>query len=132
MTTTLTPQLETDALSRPKPVDRRTYPEMTVEQTEDGGFRRQRNWFSTRFGRRADQVPPAWGRYLLLASPSCGWGRRQLITLRLLGLDQAVPFVLLTGRDDQGWRPYNGGGMHDPGNVTGGHFDHLHVTVKAN
>lgn len=104
MTTTLTPQLETDALSRPKPVDRRTYPEMTVEQTEDGGFRRQRNWFSTRFGRRADQVPPAWGRYLLLASPSCGWGRRQLITLRLLGLDQAVPFVLLTGRDDQGWR----------------------------
>lgn len=34
-------------------------------------------------------------------------------------------------RDDQGWRPYNGGGMHDPGNVTGGHFDHLHVTVKA-
>ena len=34
-------------------------------------------------------------------------------------------------RDDQGWRPYNGGGMHDPGNVTGGHYDHLHVTVKA-
>ena len=34
-------------------------------------------------------------------------------------------------RDAEGWRPYNGGGMHDPGNVTGGHFDHLHVTVKA-
>jgi hypothetical protein len=35
-------------------------------------------------------------------------------------------------RDADGWRPYNGGGMHDPGDVTGGHYDHLHVTVKGN
>jgi hypothetical protein len=21
--------------------------------------------------------------------------------------------------------------MHDPGNVTGGHFDHLHITVQG-
>ncbi|MBE4696194.1 M23 family metallopeptidase [Brevibacterium casei] len=34
-------------------------------------------------------------------------------------------------RADEGWRDYSGGGMHDPGNVTGGHFDHLHITVKA-
>ena len=34
-------------------------------------------------------------------------------------------------RDAEGWRPYNGGGMHDPSDVTGGHFDHLHVTVQA-
>jgi murein DD-endopeptidase MepM/ murein hydrolase activator NlpD len=34
-------------------------------------------------------------------------------------------------RDSQGWRAYNGGGMHDPRNVTGGHFDHLHITVKT-
>ena len=34
-------------------------------------------------------------------------------------------------RDADGWRPYNGGGMHDPNDVTGGHYDHLHVTVKA-
>ena len=34
-------------------------------------------------------------------------------------------------RDDEGWRPYNGGGMHDPGDVTGGHYDHLHTTVKT-
>ncbi|WIM73429.1 M23 family metallopeptidase [Corynebacterium suedekumii] len=33
-------------------------------------------------------------------------------------------------RDAEGWRPYSGGGMHDPDNVTGGHYDHLHVTVK--
>ena len=34
-------------------------------------------------------------------------------------------------RDAEGWRPYNGGGMHDPADVTGGHYDHLHVTVRA-
>lgn len=33
-------------------------------------------------------------------------------------------------RDADGWRPYNGAGIHDPGNVTGGHFDHLHITSK--
>lgn len=33
------------------------------------------------------------------------------------------------GRDDEGWRDYDGGGMHDPDSITGGHLDHLHVTV---
>jgi len=31
---------------------------------------------------------------------------------------------------DEGWRHYTGGGMHDPGDVTGGHFDHIHISVK--
>ncbi len=34
-------------------------------------------------------------------------------------------------RVSEGWRPYNGGGMHDPTNVTGGHYDHVHFTVRA-
>lgn len=29
------------------------YPEKTVEQTDDGGFRRQSNAFTTRFGPKA-------------------------------------------------------------------------------
>lgn len=29
----------------------------------------------------------------------------------------------------EGWRPYDGGGMHDPTSVTGGHFDHCHFTA---
>lgn len=33
-------------------------------------------------------------------------------------------------RDSEGWRAYNGGGMHNPTNVTGGHYDHLHITVN--
>jgi hypothetical protein len=30
-----------------------------------------------------------------------------------------------TGR----WKPYNGGGIYDPSNATGGHFDHVHVSL---
>ena len=35
-------------------------------------------------------------------------------------------------RDHEGWRPYHGGGMHDPTTPTGGHFDHLHITTGMN
>lgn len=31
-------------------------------------------------------------------------------------------------RSAEGWRPYDGGGMHDPSSVTGGHLDHCHWT----
>lgn len=31
-------------------------------------------------------------------------------------------------RNGEGWRPYGGGGMHDPSSVTGGHWDHVHWT----
>jgi hypothetical protein len=33
-------------------------------------------------------------------------------------------------RDDEGWRPYDGGGMHGPNSPTGGHYDHLHISVS--
>lgn len=32
-------------------------------------------------------------------------------------------------RSAEGWRTYDGGGMHDPASITGGHFDHLHFTA---
>ncbi|MBU8577605.1 M23 family metallopeptidase [Brevibacterium luteolum] len=32
-------------------------------------------------------------------------------------------------RDAEGWRDYDGGGMHDPDSITGSHRDHLHVTI---
>ena len=34
-------------------------------------------------------------------------------------------------RASEGWRAYDGGGMHDPNSVTGGHFDHLHWTARS-
>ncbi|GAA2182536.1 glutathione S-transferase C-terminal domain-containing protein [Brooklawnia cerclae] len=100
----LTSGLEADLLNKPDPTDRSSFPETNVEQTPDGAFRRQRNWFSGRFGDGPGQAPAEPGRYLLLGNPGCGWNRRQLILLRLLGLSDAVPFVLLTGRDEKGWR----------------------------
>ncbi|NIK60824.1 hypothetical protein [Kribbella shirazensis] len=27
------------------------------------------------------------------------------------------------------WRPYNGGGVYDPSSASGGHFDHVHVSI---
>jgi len=75
----------------------------TPEKTADGSFVRQRNWFTTRFGPGPDQAPVEPGRYFILGSLGCGWARRQHIILRLLGLDQAVPFYQLTGKDEHGW-----------------------------
>lgn len=34
-------------------------------------------------------------------------------------------------RSGEGWRHYNGGGMFDPTSVTGGHFDHVHLTTRT-
>lgn len=79
------------------------YPEINREQTEDGAFRRQRNWFTARFGDGEGQYPVEAGRYLLLGSTGCGWNRRQQIILRLLGLNEAVPFTQLARRDADGW-----------------------------
>lgn len=33
-------------------------------------------------------------------------------------------------RADEGWRPYTGGGVYDPSDPTGGHYDHIHVSVS--
>ena len=27
------------------------------------------------------------------------------------------------------WKPYNGGGIYDPSDATGGHFNHIHVSL---
>jgi hypothetical protein len=34
-------------------------------------------------------------------------------------------------RDEQGWRPYTGGGVYDPTDATGGHYDHVHISVAT-
>lgn len=34
-------------------------------------------------------------------------------------------------RAEEGWRAYDGGGMHNPQAVTGGHYDHLHWTSST-
>ncbi len=43
----------------------------------------------------------------------------------------AVSYVIWDGQfnSGSGWRPYGGGGVYNPGDVTGGHFDHVHLSV---
>lgn len=79
------------------------YPEKTVEQTDDGGFRRQSNAFTTRFGPKATQLPVETGRYRLIVSAGCGWSRRILILRRLLGLETAISVGYVSHRDSDGW-----------------------------
>src|SRR5690625_5232905 len=52
---------------------------------------------------------------------------------QLLGVEYLIwqGEIWSVARNNEGWRPYNGGGMHDPTDVTGGHWDHLHVSVKS-
>lgn len=34
-------------------------------------------------------------------------------------------------RDNGGWGTrYTGGGVYDPGDATGGHYDHIHVSFR--
>lgn len=33
-------------------------------------------------------------------------------------------------RPEDGWRRYNGGGVYDPSDPTGGHYDHVHLSMK--
>ena len=35
-----------------------------------------------------------------------------------------------TSQDAQGWRAYTGGGVYDPSDPTGGHYDHVHVSTR--
>ncbi|MFV0307076.1 MAG: M23 family metallopeptidase [Desertimonas sp.] len=34
-------------------------------------------------------------------------------------------------RDAEGWRPYQGNDSNDAASITGGHYDHLHITVTT-
>lgn len=46
-----------------------------------------------------------------------------------------VSYVIWQGRiwsrshDREGWRPYNGGGVYNASDPTGGHYDHVHVST---
>ena len=46
-----------------------------------------------------------------------------------------IEYLIWQGRiwsPNTGWRDYRGGAIYDPGDVTGGHYDHLHITVIEN
>lgn len=77
----------------------------------------------------------AIGQYPAPAQLEAGWTLTNWLKdhAEVLGVEYLIwqGQIWSLARDAEGWRPYNGGGMHDPGNVTGGHFDHLHITVQG-
>ncbi|MGT2907073.1 glutathione S-transferase family protein [Streptococcus dentiloxodontae] len=55
---------------------------------KDGRFERQKTRFTTPFGEGG--LPVEKGRYRLLVSYACPWAHRQLIALKLLGLEEYI------------------------------------------
>ena len=72
---------------------------------------------------------PATGRSLDLGWKVTNWLKTNASAL---GVEYLIwqGRIWSSARHSEGWRPYNGGGMHDPTDVTGGHYDHVHITVK--
>ncbi|GAA1553478.1 M23 family metallopeptidase [Brevibacterium picturae] len=77
----------------------------------------------------------AIGQYPTPAQLEAGWAVTHWMRdhAEALGVEYLIwqGKIWSLSRDEEGWRDYNGGGMHDPGDVTGGHYDHLHVTVRS-
>lgn len=68
---------------------------------------------------------PATGQALELGWAVTNWLQDHADTL---GIDYLIwqGQIWVASRADEGWRDYDGGGMHDPDDPTGGHYDHLH------
>lgn len=78
------------------------------------------------FGNAIGEV--ATGQALVLGWELTNWLKANA---RTLGINYLIwqGQIWSVARDAEGWRPYDGGGMHDPNDVTGGHYDHAHWTA---
>ncbi|WP_328541225.1 hypothetical protein OHT17_50555 [Streptomyces sp. NBC_00371] len=81
-------------------------------------------------------LTPAYPRTLLDTALTQGWALAAWLRKNAGALD--VQYVIWQGRiwsinhshDEGGWgRPYDHG-LNNPHTVTGGHYDHVHVTYK--
>lgn len=88
-------------------------------------------------GRACDVFPGRYGAFADGDDLRRGWEIAQW--LRDDAETLGVRYVIWQGRiwtrgggDTGGWgRPYGGGGVYDPDDATGGHFDHVHVSVRG-
>ena len=87
-------------------------------------------------GRACDFFPGRAGAFASGAELDAGWAMANWLRDNAADLD--VSYVIWQGRiwvagdpDLDGWgKPYDGGGAYDPNDATGGHFDHVHVSVS--
>lgn len=88
-------------------------------------------------GRACDFFPTTAGTFPARADLQNGW--RIATWLRANAASLQVKYLIWQGRywdpttpDRDGWGvPYNGGGVYNPRDATGGHYDHIHFSCAA-
>lgn len=84
-------------------------------------------------GKACDAPPGAYG--VLPTAEQKARGDALAASLIVSAAQTGVHYLIWYGqiwnadRASEGWRPYNGAGVYDPANVTGGHYDHVHISV---
>lgn len=84
-------------------------------------------------GRGCDYTIGSLGRFPGPQDTAFGWSMAEWLRTNADAL--RVSYVIWQGRiwspgrADEGWRAYTGGGVYDPSDPTGGHYDHIHVSV---
>ncbi|MBQ4310679.1 MAG: glutathione S-transferase C-terminal domain-containing protein [Oscillospiraceae bacterium] len=79
---------------------------VTVNKNEisHGSFVRQRPRFDTPFGTGENENPVEAHRYRLIWTPGCPWSHRQMITIRLLGLEKVISIgKVAVNKSKNGW-----------------------------
>jgi putative glutathione S-transferase len=85
------------------------------EVSETGAFVRQDNYFITPFGSGEGELPVEAGRYRLIWTPLCPWATRQIIAMKLLGLEDVISVGTVSPvRTDNGWEFSLNEGNVDP------------------
>ncbi|MBW0108374.1 hypothetical protein I4I84_06440 [Pseudonocardia sp. KRD-182] len=87
-------------------------------------------------GQACDYFPDTASQFPQGQELQNGW--RLATWLRTHAVALKVKYLIWQGRfwspdtpDTNGWgRPYTGGGVYDPADATGGHYDHIHVSVR--
>jgi hypothetical protein len=88
-------------------------------------------------GKGCDFFPGEGGRFARGVEVENGWRAAEWFRTNAEALQ--VDYIIWQGRiwspgsaDQGGWgRAYTGGGVYDPGNAVGGHYDHLHVSFAS-
>ena len=88
-------------------------------------------------GKGCDFFPGEGGVFARGIEVDNGWRAAEWFRLNAEALQ--VDYIIWQGRiwspgsaDEGGWgRRYTGGGVYDPGNAVGGHYDHIHVSFAT-
>jgi hypothetical protein len=81
-------------------------------------------------GRACDITFGQIGRLPTAPERAAGWRMADWLTANAEPL--GIAYVIWDGRiwSGSGWRSYTGGGVYNPNHPTGGHYDHIHVSVQ--